>query len=54
MLIRDRITELRRVPAKDLLPHPKNWRTHPKAQQEALRGILAEVAHDGARRVPPP
>jgi len=26
-----------------LLPNPKNWRTHPKAQQDALRGVLAEV-----------
>jgi hypothetical protein len=41
MLIRDRIVGFRRVRAKDLRPHPKNWRTHPKHQQEALRGILA-------------
>jgi hypothetical protein len=31
------------VPASDLRPNPKNWRTHPKAQQDALRGVLAEV-----------
>jgi hypothetical protein len=31
------------VPANQLLPNPKNWRTHPKAQQDALRGVLAEV-----------
>ena len=43
MKIRDRIRELRRVPACQLLPNPKNWRTHPKAQQDALRGVLAEV-----------
>ena len=43
MKIRDRIRELRRVPASELLPNPKNWRTHPKAQQDALRGVLAEV-----------
>jgi hypothetical protein len=43
MKIRDRIKELRRVPASELLPNPKNWRTHPKAQQDALRGVLAEV-----------
>src|SRR6202049_5190630 len=41
--IRDRIKELRRVRAKDLLPNPKNWRRHPKAQAEALRGLLTEV-----------
>ena len=31
------------VPATDLLPNPKNWRRHPKAQQDALRGVLAEI-----------
>ena len=43
MNIRDRIKELRRVRAGDLRPHPKNWRKHPEDQQNALRGILAEV-----------
>lgn len=43
MKIRDRIRELRRVPASELMPNPKNWRTHPKSQQDALRGVLAEV-----------
>ena len=43
MKIRDRIKEFRRVPASELRPNPKNWRTHPKAQQDALRGVLAEV-----------
>lgn len=43
MKIRDRIRELRRVPAADLRPNPKNWRTHPKAQADALRGVLAEI-----------
>jgi ParB-like chromosome segregation protein Spo0J len=41
--IRDRIRELRRVPAAELRPNPKNWRTHPQAQADALRGVLAEV-----------
>ncbi|MFN7323240.1 MAG: ParB N-terminal domain-containing protein [Sphingomonadales bacterium] len=40
---RDRIKELRRVPASSLLPNPKNWRTHPQAQQDALMGILSEI-----------
>ena len=48
MQIRDRIRELKRVPAKDLRPNPKNWRTHPKAQQDALRGVLAEVGYADA------
>lgn len=43
MQIRDRVKELRRVPAGELRPNPKNWRTHPPAQQDALKGILAEV-----------
>ena len=48
MQIRDRIKELRRVKASDLLPNPKNWRTHPVAQQDALRGVLAEVGYADA------
>lgn len=43
MNIRNRVKELRHVPACDLRPNPKNWRTHPKAQQDALKGVLAEV-----------
>ena len=43
MQLRDRIKELRRVPASSLKPNPKNWRTHPQSQQDALRGVLAEV-----------
>jgi DNA modification methylase len=46
--IRDRIKELRRVKAAELLPNPKNWRRHPKAQADALRGILAEVGYADA------
>lgn len=48
MHIRDRIKELRRVRASDLLPNPHNWRTHPAAQQDALRGLLAEVGYANA------
>lgn len=43
MKIRDRIKEFRRVPASELLPNPKNWRTHPTEQRDALKGVLAEV-----------
>jgi hypothetical protein len=46
--IRDRIKELRRVPASELHPNPLNWRTHPKEQLDAIRGILAEVGFAGA------
>ena len=48
MQIRDRIRELRRVPARELQPNPRNWRTHPAAQCDALRGLLAEVGYAGA------
>jgi ParB-like chromosome segregation protein Spo0J len=48
MHIRDRIKELRRVRAADLRPNPRNWRTHPPAQQDALRGLLAEVGYADA------
>src|ERR1700722_1306622 len=48
MQIRDRIKELRRVPASSLRPNPRNWRTHPANQRDALRGILAEVGYAGA------
>lgn len=41
--IRDRIRELRRVRARDLIPNPKNWRRHPKAQANALRDLLEEI-----------
>src|SRR5580692_5069287 len=47
-MIRDRIRELRRVPAKDLLVNPKNWRRHPKAQADALRGLLTEIGYADA------
>lgn len=34
--------------AGDLAPNPLNWRTHPKEQADALRGLLAEVGFAGA------
>lgn len=43
MQIRNRIKDLRHVPAAELRPNPKNWRAHPIEQQDALRGLLAEV-----------
>jgi ParB-like chromosome segregation protein Spo0J len=46
--IRDRIKELRRVKAGRLRPHPNNWRVHPQSQQDALRGLLAEIGYADA------
>jgi hypothetical protein len=48
MKIRNRIKELRRVRAADLIPNMKNWRQHPQRQREALKGILAEVGYADA------
>ncbi|HZZ73581.1 MAG TPA: ParB N-terminal domain-containing protein [Pirellulales bacterium] len=48
MQIRDRVKELRRVRAAELRPNPRNWRLHPAAQQDALRGILADVGFASA------
>lgn len=44
----DRVKELRRVRAGDLVPHPKNWRVHPARQRKALAGLLSEVGFAGA------
>lgn len=41
--ILDRVRELRRVPASELRPDPRNWRRHPKRQRAALRGVLERV-----------
>ena len=46
--IRDRIVELRRVKAADLIANPRNWRRHPQGQQDALRGVLAKVGYADA------
>ena len=48
MHIRDRIKDFRRVRAGDLAPSPRNWRTHPQAQRDALRGVLAEIGYADA------
>ncbi len=46
--IRDRIVELRRIAARELVPNPKNWRRHPARQAAALRGVLEEVGYADA------
>lgn len=45
---RDRVKDLRRVRAGDLVPSEHNWRTHPQAQQDALRGVLTEIGYADA------
>jgi hypothetical protein len=46
--IRDRIKDFRRVKASELFASPHNWRTHPKAQQAALLGVLEEIGYADA------
>lgn len=41
--IRDRIKELRRVPASQLMANPKNWKRHPEGQRGALDEILKSI-----------
>lgn len=49
--IADRVIELRRVKASTLRPNPRNWREHPAAQLDALRGVFAEIGIAGAELV---
>jgi DNA modification methylase len=46
--IRDRILELRRVPASELQANERNWRRHPEAQRRALAGMLEDVGFANA------
>ncbi len=48
MLVRDRIQGFCRVPAKRLVPHPRNWRLHPPAQRGALAAVLRDIGYAGA------
>lgn len=41
--IRNRVRELRTVRASSLLVNPRNYRRHPLAQREVMRGVLAEL-----------
>jgi hypothetical protein len=48
MQIRDRIKELRRVPASELTANSKNWRRHPQWQKDGMQAILENVGYAGA------
>jgi GTP cyclohydrolase I len=37
--IRDRVKELRRVKASELIPNTRNWLRHPRSQADTLQGI---------------
>lgn len=43
MKLKDRIVGFERLDPKVILPNPKNWRTHPTKQRDALKGVLADV-----------
>ena len=45
---RDRVVEMRRVPASELNANPKIWRVHPPEQQRAMQGVREEVGIAGA------
>lgn len=42
---RNRIMRYSEEPPDQLLANPRNWRTHPGSQAEALRGVLADVGY---------
>ena len=44
---RSRIVDHANVAPAELVPNPRNWRTHPADQQKALTGAMSEV---GSRR----
>ncbi len=46
--IRDRVVDLRRVRAGELVPNPRNWRRHPERQRAALRGLLRQIGYADA------
>jgi len=46
--IRDRIVEIRKMKARELMGNDHNWRTHPALQREAMVGILQEIGKVGA------
>jgi DNA modification methylase len=46
--VRDRVVELARVRAGDLVANPGNWRRHPERQRAALRGLLRDVGYADA------
>lgn len=54
-LIRDRVRELRRVKASDLMQNQQNWRTHPAEQRSAMSSMLGKIGFAGgviAREMP--
>lgn len=51
MAFKDRVKELRRVRAGDLIANPKNFRGHPESQRKLLHAVLEEVGIAGVNLV---
>jgi len=47
-MIADRIKELRRVRAGDILANPSNYRTHPDEQRDVMQAVLERIGFAGA------
>jgi len=47
-MIQDRIKELKRVKASELLRHPLNYRKHPEKQKRLLSQLLSEIGYADA------
>jgi hypothetical protein len=45
---RDRIKELRRVKASELIPNPHNWHEHPIEERQDMIGVLHEIGYADA------
>lgn len=46
--VRNRITGLHQVRARDLVSNPKNWRIHGKAQTAAMQALLRDIGYADA------
>lgn len=48
MKLRDRVKELRKVKASELIANDANWRRHPQLQREGLEAVLGAIGFAGA------
>ena len=49
--IKDRVVELTRIKASDLVPHEGNWRLHLDSQRKAMEAAFAELGNADALKV---
>lgn len=43
--IQERIIDVRKVPAEELMDNERNWREHPDVQQSGMEGLLEQVGN---------